>query len=93
MASSKDPILTVLHWSAPPTAANTGLHAVVALRAESGRIFFKNPQYAGSGAPASMVQNSSVSNPPRRLDDPTQALESMGDNDLSGWVRGFYAPA
>ena len=93
MQSSRDPILTVLHWNAPPTAANTGLHAVVALRAESGRIFFKNPQYAGSGAPASMVPNSSVSNPPRRLDDPTQALESMGDNDLSGWVRGFYAPA
>ncbi|MGH8564665.1 MAG: S8 family serine peptidase [Gammaproteobacteria bacterium] len=93
LQGARDPILTVLHWSAPPTAAGTGLHAVVALRTESGRIFFKNPQYAGSGAPASMVPNSTVQNPPRRLDDPRQALESMGDNDLSGWVRGFYAPA
>ena len=92
MQAARDPILTVMHWNAPPTAPATGLHAVVAIRAESGRIFFKNPQYAGSGAPATMVQNSAVVNPPRRLDDPSQALESMGDNDLSGWVRGFYAP-
>jgi hypothetical protein len=90
LQGSRDPILTVLNWSKPD---GKSLHAVVALRTEGGRLFFKNPQYAGSGAPASMVQNSSVLNPPRRLDDPSQALESMGDNDLSAWVRGFYASA
>jgi hypothetical protein len=91
MQSSRDPLLTILNW--PKSTGAKSLHAVVALRSEGGRIFFKNPQYAGSGVPASMVQNSTVQNPPRRLDDPRQALESMGDSDLSAWVRGFYMPA
>lgn len=91
---ARDPMLLVVHWSAPPSdAAHTGLHAVVALRGESGRVFFKNPQYAGSTPPSGAAPNGGATAPPRRYEDPTQALESMGDNDLGAWIRWFHHPA
>ena len=93
MSGSREPLMMVVHWNAPAGAANTGLHAVVALRSEGGRVFFKNPQYAGSRPPTGAAPNSSVANPPRRYDDPTQALESMGDADLAQWIRWFHRPA
>ncbi|MXO90847.1 S8 family peptidase [Pontixanthobacter aquaemixtae] len=88
MGSTSEPLLTVLKWG-PSTSP--GLHAVLSLRHESGRLMFKNPQYTGETAPADWQPNSSQENPPRLLDDPTQALESMGDDDLSGWVRAYYS--
>ena len=94
LQQARDPMLLVMHWSAPPTdAAHTGLHAVVALRSETGRVFFKNPQYAGSVPPTGSAPSASAVAPPRRYEDPTQALESIGDNDLGGWIRWFHHPA
>lgn len=91
---ARDPMLLVVHWGAPPSdAAHTGLHAVVALRGESGRVFFKNPQYAGSSPPAGAAPDGGAAAPPRRYEDPAQALESMGDNDLGDWIRWFHHPA
>lgn len=90
IVAAHDPLLTVLHWGAATSTQPRGLHAVVSLRHESGRLMFKNPQYAGSGAPATMQPNSTRDDPPRRLDDPSQALESMGDDDLAGWLRAYY---
>jgi len=91
--ASSAPLLTVLHWQKPHTDPNTGLHAVVSMRHEASRTFFKNPQYSGSHPPAAMVANGTAQNPPRRTDDPTQTLESMGDDDLSNWVRAYYKSA
>jgi hypothetical protein len=94
MAASRDPLMLVVHWRAPASdTANTSLHAVVALRSEAGRVFFKNPQYAGSSPPTGADPNSTTNNPPRRYDDPTQTLESMGDNDLGQWIRWFHKPS
>jgi hypothetical protein len=91
MAGSKEPLMLIVHWKAPANdAAKTALHSVVALRSEGGRVFFKNPQYAGSNPPTGAEVNSTTTNPPRRYDDPTQTLESMGDNDLSQWIRWFH---
>ena len=93
MQSSSDPLLTVLHWRHPPSHADTGLHAVLSTRHEANRTFFKNPQYAGSRPPSGYQPNGSAANPPRRTDDPSQTLESMGDDDMSDWVRGYYTRA
>jgi hypothetical protein len=93
MQSSPDPLLTVLHWRHPPGHADTALHAVLSMRHEANRTFFKNPQYAGSKPPGGYQPNGLATNPPRRTDDPSQALESMGDNDLADWVRGYYKQA
>lgn len=84
MDQSQAPVLTVLKWG------TSGLHAVVSLRMEAGRVFFKNPQYAGTRPPAGHQSMGQADAPPRRTDDPTQALESMGDGDLAGWLRGYY---
>lgn len=93
LQANSDALLTVLHWGQPPSAPDTGLHAVLSTRHEASRTFFKNPQYAGSTPPSNMQQNGSATNPPRRTDDPSQTLESMGDDDLSGWIRGYYKRA
>jgi len=93
MQTSPTPMLTVLHWGRPNTEGEKGLHAVVSLRHEANRTFFKNPQYSGTQPPTGAVANGSAENPPRRTDDPTQALESMGDDDLSNWVRAYFKTA
>ena len=93
MQASSDPLLTIMHWRKPHTDDDTALHAVMALRHEANRTFFKNPQYSGSRPPSGAVSNGAAENPPRRTDDPSQALESMGDDDLTNWVRGYYTSA
>ena len=90
LTNGSRPIILVLHWRKPPTDPDSRLHAVVALRDEGGRVFFKNPQYAGSRPPAGALPNSSAEDPPRRYDDPTQALESIGDNDLGSWIKWYH---
>jgi hypothetical protein len=37
------------------------------------------------------LPNSTTTDPPRRYDDPTQTLESIGDNDLSDWIKWYHA--
>jgi hypothetical protein len=91
LTDSRDPLLLILHWRKPKGNSDTRLHTVVALRAEGGRIFFKNPQYAGSRPPSGALPNSTTTDPPRRYDDPTQTLESIGDNDLSDWIKWYHA--
>ncbi len=91
LTNSPDPLVLILHWRKPPSDSDTRLHTVVALRTEGGRIFFKNPQYAGSRPPNGALPNSTTIDPPRRFDDPTQSLESIGDNDLSSWIKWFHA--
>lgn len=93
MQAASEPLLTVLTWSNPPGQPDSALHAVLSMRHEAGRTFFKNPQYAGSSPPTGYQPNGSAENPPRRTDDPTQAMESMGDDDLSDWMRGYYKRA
>ena len=67
---------------------------VLALRRDQGasRVFYKNPQYPGSHPPSWIIQGANGANPPRRWEDPTQALESIGETDLVTWIKGYWAP-
>jgi len=87
-------ILSVF-WGAPYGAPpNGGGHVVLALRRDQGasRVFYKNPQYPGSHPPSWIIQGANGANPPRRWEDPTQALESIGETDLVTWIKGYWAP-
>lgn len=83
-------MLMAMYWSQP---YNFG-HMVMAVRREagSGRIFFKNPQYPGSNPAPGIAQGGTANNPPRRYEDPTQALESVSEADLATWIKGYWIP-
>jgi hypothetical protein len=83
-----------LVWGAPAGSPGSGLHAVMAIRYDQGtdRIFFKNPQYPGSNPPNWIIRGGSGTNPPRRWDDPSNALESMTQTDLSAWISRYFVP-
>jgi hypothetical protein len=91
LSSSTRPLLLTLWWDGQPASAAVGGHAVVALREDAGRIFFRNPLYAGSSPPATAVSNTTIANPPRRHEDPTEALESIGDADLGDWILWYHS--
>lgn len=85
------PMLAHLCWNAPHGARDAHQQAIVALRSEAGRVFFKNPRYAGSEPfAATLTANSSATMPPRQLNDPLQSLESMGSDDLAQWLTGYF---
>jgi|JI10StandDraft_1071094.scaffolds.fasta_scaffold02911_3 hypothetical protein len=71
-----------------PTGQSFGGHVVVPVRVEGGRVFFKNPQYAGS-SPGSKVAGGTSTNPPRRYEDPSASLESMTLTDLAEWIKSY----
>ena len=58
-----------MYWSQPYQFG----HAVMGVRRDGGRIFYKNPQYAGSNPQPGTVQGGLNTNPPRRYEDPTQS--------------------
>lgn len=84
---AQQPIPLAMFWSQP---YNFG-HVVLAVRRENGRIFFKNPQYAGSNP--SGTAGSTAANPPRRYDDPSATLESISEADLLAWIKGYWNAA
>lgn len=88
-------ILSV-YWGAPYATPSPpgGGHVVMAVRRDQavGRVFYKNPQYAGSAPVPGIVQGANGTNPPRRWEDPTQALESITEGDLSTWIKGYWVP-
>lgn len=86
------PVIMGMYWNALPSQPNSGGHAVLALRAENGKIFFKNPQYSGLAPVPGMAQGGNGTNPPRRFEDPTGTLESMTDADLANWILWFHVP-
>ena len=90
LPSRQQQMLLATFWSALPPAANSGGHAMLAVRRDGGRVFFKNPQYAGS-APAGAT-GATATNPPRRYEDPTAALESFAEGDLRTWIKGYWLP-
>ncbi len=83
-------MLVAMFWSQP---YNFG-HMVLGLRREPGssRLFFKNPQYPGSHPAPGIAQGGAANNPPRRYEDPTQALESIAEADLASWIKGYWVP-
>lgn len=92
LTSSTRPLLLSLWWNAAPgSTPGVGGHAVVALREDAGRIFFRNPLYSGTNPPPTAVPNTTITNPPRRHEDPTEALESIGDSDLGQWILCFHS--
>ncbi|HSF43240.1 MAG TPA: hypothetical protein VLT87_25795 [Thermoanaerobaculia bacterium] len=86
------PVILGMYWNALPNQPNPGGHAVLALRAENGRVFFKNPQYSGLAPAPGIAQGGNGANPPRRFEDPTGTLESMTDADLANWILWFHVP-
>jgi subtilisin family serine protease len=89
---SSRPLLLTLWWDAEPgSLPSVGGHAVVALREDAGRIFFRNPLYAGTTPLPTVIANTTISDPPRRHEDPTMALESIGDADLGQWIMWFHS--
>ncbi|MBC8159788.1 MAG: hypothetical protein H7Z42_01100 [Roseiflexaceae bacterium] len=77
-------------WGALPPSPNAGGHAVMAIRRDNGRVFFKNPQYAGSNP--SGATGTPAAGPPRRYDDASATLESMVESDLRSWIMGYWVP-
>jgi len=77
-----------MFWSSP---YNFG-HVVMGVRRDNGRLFFKNPQYAGSNPQPGIASGGLSSNPPRRYEDPTQSLESISETDLATWIKGYWVP-
>jgi hypothetical protein len=89
-------MILAVYWGAPygnPSPPGGG-HAVMAVRRDqpSGRVFYKNPQYAGSAPVPGIAQGATGTNPPRRWEDPTQALESISEADLTTWIKGYWVP-
>jgi hypothetical protein len=88
----QQPLVTVMYWGQPLGNPKIGSHAVLALRSDSGRIFFKNPQYRGAAPPSWVVVGGTGSNPPRQYEDPTGATESMASSDLANWILWYHVP-
>ncbi|MEL6453108.1 MAG: hypothetical protein AAFQ40_00140 [Cyanobacteria bacterium J06623_5] len=86
LPNMQQPFPIALYWNRP---YDNG-HAVLAIRRDNGRLFFKNPQYAGSNPPAAAGTN--ANNPPRRIEDPSASLESIAESDLATWVKGYWVP-
>lgn len=86
-------LLLAMYWgNAPrlplPAGSSWGGHVVVPIRVDGGRVFFKNPQYAGSN-PGAKVAGGTDNNPPRRYEDPSSSLESMTIADLAQWIKSY----
>ena len=80
-------------WGAPYGAPpNGGAHAIMAIRRDGGRIFYKNPQYPGSQPAPGIIQGGTAANPPRRYEDPSQSLESISEADLATWIQSYFVP-
>jgi len=73
--------------------ADEGLHAVMPVRHEGGRVFFKNPQYPGSAPPSWVATGGNATQPPRHYDAARECLESVSDTDLRSWISGYFIPA
>lgn len=88
-------VLVATYWGVPPQGppppgSKYGAHAVLALRHEGGRLFFKNPQYAGSMP--SGADGGTANNPPRRYENVSSTLESISDADLRKWIYWYFTP-
>jgi hypothetical protein len=92
LAAKPGQLILDLFWNQPPTSGADVTHAVLAIRHDPGKVLFRNPQYAGSSAPSFAVAGGTSSLPPRLYEDPSQAMESMLDGDLGGWILGYFSP-
>ena len=92
LPNREQPLVIVMGWGAPLGSPGSGLHAVLAVRTDSGRLFFKNPQYPGWSPPPGVLAGGNASNPPRRYEDPSGAIESMTSADLATWLVWFHEP-
>jgi hypothetical protein len=95
--ANRPPLLVAMWWGSTsprlPSSSPRSAHAVVALRHENGRLFFKNPQYAGTFPPPASANGGTASGtPPRRYEDVRSTLESMADADVREWIMTYYTP-
>lgn len=87
-------LLLATYWGPPPrlplpAGSSFGGHVVVPIRVDGGRVYFKNPQYAGSNPPSGVVAGGNDTNPPRRYEDPGASLESIAVADLAHWIKSY----
>lgn len=64
-----------------------GGHAVVFEKVENGRVYFRNPW-----GPTGDATGTNYDNPPRRLEDGANRVESMSVEDFKKYVRQIYLP-
>ena len=85
------PVLVSLFWTGP----YRGSQLVLATAHTAGRVSFHVPRYSGGAPPPGVVagaQSAPGDGPPRRFDDPTTTLESVTDDVLATWIRGYQLP-
>jgi hypothetical protein len=101
LVNRQQQVLFTMYWGNPPSTpvppgavASTFFttHALLGIRREGGRVFFKNPQYAGSAPAPSAVAGGNNVNPPRRYEDPRSSLESITESDLRQWIYWYLVP-
>jgi len=101
LVNRQQQVLFTVYWNKPPstpvpsgqTPANFfATHAVLGIRREGGRVFFKNPQYAGSAPVPSAVAGGNDVNPPRHYEDPRSSMESITESDLRQWIYWYLVP-
>ncbi|HMR48572.1 MAG TPA: hypothetical protein PKE40_03980 [Arachnia sp.] len=95
MAARPRALLLALYWRTPPSTplpAGAQLnqffpsHVVLPIRIDGGRVYYKNPQYAGSAPVPGMANGGLDTNPPRRFEDIGACLESISLSDLAQWI-------
>jgi hypothetical protein len=101
LVNRQQQVLFTVYWAIPPsTPVPAGkqpsqffaTHAVLAIRREGGRVFFKNPQYAGSVPLPGAKDGGFDTNPPRRYEDLRSSLESITESDLRQWMYWYLVP-
>jgi hypothetical protein len=97
LPAKQQQVLVASYWTtAPQSALPAGkkhvAHAVLALRHEGGRLFYKNPQYAGTSPPWGATNGGSRNDPPGRYENLKSTLESIADADLKQWIFWFATP-
>jgi hypothetical protein len=78
------PTLADLYWK--DSAGKDSSHAVVVTRVENDRVYFRNPQ----GEVTDVPEGYNYPDPPRRLEDAKNDVESMSFADFHNFVRNVY---
>lgn len=78
------PTLIDLYWGRNPDGSRSS-HAVAVARVDEDRVYFRNP-WGLTGAKAGDV----YPEPPRRMEDPANDIESMSIGEFREWVKNVY---
>jgi hypothetical protein len=83
LAAGRVPVYARLRW-------NGGGHAVEITKIENGRVYFRNPWGAHiDGVSTGVGGDYSRKNPPRRVEDPANGIESMSEQDYDRHLKSI----